>query len=177
MKMRMIIAAAALIAVIAVAAMADLAVGTKAPDFTLQTLDCKTVKLSDNFRAPGKVVVLDLWATWCPPCQAVTPNLIKINKKYAGKPVKVIGVALDEDPAKVSDYVKRNKINYTVLTDPQGATVGDLYKLTGGIPALYIIDKTGVIKMVEVGFPYDKQMQAKKVKQITDLIDKLLMKK
>ncbi len=176
MKMRLVAISVVLLVLGGVMVWADLKAGTKAPDFTLQTLDCKTFKLSDNFAKPGKVVVLDLWATWCPPCQAVIPNLVKLNKKYEGKAVKFVGVALDDDKDIVQEYVTKNGVKYTTCLDPGGAELNKLYKLSEGIPALYVIDKTGVIKMMEVGFPRDKQMQAKKIKQLTDTVDRLLKK-
>ncbi len=156
---------------------ADLTAGAKAPNFTLKTLDGQTFKLSDCFEKPGNVVVLDLWATWCPPCEAVTPNLVKIAKTYAGQPVKVVGVALDEAQSDVEEYVKQKGINYTICLDSEGAVLDKPYKLRDGIPALYVIDKSGVIRMVEVGFPQDKEMQAKAVKRLTNTIDRLLKRK
>src|SRR5260370_11023264 len=71
---------------------------TAAPDWQLSDVDGKPVKLSD-FK--GKVVILDFWATWCPPCRAEIPGLIAIQTKYANKGFTMIGVSLDEQRAPV----------------------------------------------------------------------------
>ncbi len=153
-----------------------LAVGTKAPDFTLKTLDGKAFKLSSCFGKPGSVVVLDLWATWCPPCRKVIPNLVKLNETFRGKAVRIVGVALDEEKSVVDKFVKNNQVSYTVCLDFGGSVLSKPYKIEG-IPVLYFIDKNGVIRNVEVGFPGDKDAQAKKVKQWNDIVVRLLGEK
>lgn len=137
--------------VVTTAAHANLSVGTKAPDFTLKTLDGKTFKLLDSFKAPGNVVLLDIWATWCPPCKAEVPYLVNLQKKYKDKKVIIVGVAVDERKSDVEAFAKKNNINYTVCHDEVGKAVGSKYKVRG-IPATYIIDKKGVIRYVHSGF-------------------------
>lgn len=152
MKNKLIVVAlAAVVAVvISSAVIANLGAGTKAPNFTLKTLDGKSFTLQNNFKQ-GKVVLLDIWATWCPPCRAEIPYLVDLNKKYKGKSVVFVGVAIDQSKSDVSDFAKKNKINYTVCSDPNGATVGEKYQVRG-IPATYIIDKKGVVRFVHSGF-------------------------
>lgn len=144
----------------AYAVMADLSAGTKAPIFTLPTLDGKTFTL----KQPGKVIMLDIWATWCPPCRAEIPYVINLAKKYADKDVVIVGVAVDERKGDVSSFVKQKGVNYTVALDPGAQTIGSLYQLRG-IPATYIIDKKGVIRHVHSGFggPADAERMDKEI--------------
>lgn len=149
-KLFVIALAVAVAIIISSAVIANLGVGTKAPNFTLQTIDGKSFTLQSNFKQ-GKVVLLDIWATWCPPCRAEIPYLVDLNKKYKGKPVTFVGVAIDQSKSDVSAFAKKQKINYTIVSDPNGASIGSKYQVKG-IPATYIIDKKGVIRFVHSGF-------------------------
>src|SRR5512135_2008759 len=83
-----------------------------APDFVLKDIEGKDVHLSDY---KGKLVLLEFWATWCPPCKATIPDLIALQAKYAGKGLVVLGVSLDEGgdlPSKLLAFSKAHKINY-----------------------------------------------------------------
>jgi DsbE subfamily thiol:disulfide oxidoreductase len=153
MKRRLVIVALLAVAAVLVASVvyANLSAGTKAPNFTLQTLDGKSFILADNFKQPGKVVVLDIWATWCPPCRAEIPFVINLQKKYGSKGVVIVGVAVDQQKSDVSAFVKKMGINYTICPDLRGGVVGDKYGIRT-IPVTYIIDKKGVIRFVHSGF-------------------------
>lgn len=145
--------------IISSAVIANLNTGVRAPNFTLPTLDGKTFTLADYSKSPGKVVVVDIWATWCPPCRAEIPYLVKMNKKFAEKPVKIVGIAIDQGKPEISSFVKSQKIDYIIGLDPNAAVIGDSYKV-GGIPATYIIDKKGVIRYVHSGFGGASDMAA-----------------
>jgi peroxiredoxin len=149
MKTRVLVIVLIGLAVLVVSSvlLADLSPGTKAPSFTLPTLDGKTFTL----KQPGKVVVMDIWATWCPPCRAEIPYVIRLSKKYAGKDVVIVGVSVDQRKGDVSGFAKDKGVNYTIALDPGGQTLGGPYQLRG-IPATYIIDKKGVIRYVHSGF-------------------------
>jgi cytochrome c biogenesis protein CcmG/thiol:disulfide interchange protein DsbE len=110
-----------------------------APAFTLTDLTGKSVSLAD-FK--GKVVVLDFWATWCPPCRKEIPDFISIQGEYGARGVQVVGVALDEMP-KVQAFVRDNGMNYPVLmgNDDVVARYGGIE----GIPTTFIIDRKGKI--------------------------------
>lgn len=110
-----------------------------APAFTLPDLSGRGVSLAD-FK--GKVVVLDFWATWCPPCRKEIPDFITIQNEYGSKGVQVVGIALDELP-KVQDFVRSNGMNYPVLMGNDAITA--LYGGIEGIPTTFIIDRNGKI--------------------------------
>jgi peroxiredoxin len=112
-----------------------------ASDFTLQTTEGKTLKLSDY---KGKVVIVDFWATWCPPCRKGIPDLIDLKKKYGSKGLEVIGISVDTDTkADVVPFVKDHGINYPVVYGNQ-----NVYQQYGGIsavPTSFVLDKAGKI--------------------------------
>lgn len=109
-----------------------------APEFTLNDLHGQAVRL-DDFR--GKVVFLDFWATWCPPCRASLPAVEKLSEEYAGKNFQVIGMNLDEDPEAVAAYVAKHKTPYPVL-QVGNSDVADRYGVSG-IPHFVLIDAQG----------------------------------
>lgn len=118
----------------------------KAPDFSLTGADGSTVKLSD-FR--GKVVIVDFWATWCPPCRKGIPDLIKLKKDFKDKLV-VIGVSVDTDTQKdVIPFIKEYGINYHIAYADNNIT--QAYGGVQAIPTSFIIDKDGNIVKSFVG--------------------------
>jgi thiol-disulfide isomerase/thioredoxin len=112
-----------------------------APPWTLQDLHGKTVNLSD-FR--GKIVVLDFWATWCPPCRAEIPHFIDLQKQYGDQGLAVIGISLDDGgPDAVADFVKKSGINYTIVLG--NGDVTERYGHIQGIPTTFVINQQGNI--------------------------------
>jgi len=115
--------------------------GASAPDFTLPDLNGNPVSLSD-YR--GKVVLFNIWATWCPPCVSEMPSMEKLHQNMKGEDFDILAVSIDESGADaVGSFMKKHKLNFTVLTDPKG-TVNNQYHTTG-IPESFIIDKNGMI--------------------------------
>jgi len=122
---------------------------TIAPDFTLQDISGKEVSLSD-FK--GKVIILNFWATWCPPCRKEIPVFIELYKKYKDEGLVIIGISLDREGEKVLiPFVKKFGINYPVLIGTK--KVVDAYGGIRGIPTTFIIDKKGKIRKKHIGLP------------------------
>lgn len=119
-----------------------LKIGAKAPDFTLETLDGKEVNLSDY---KGKKVLLNFWATWCPPCKEEMPDMEKYSKQM-GKDVAILAVNIDPEND-VKAFIKENGITFPILLDSQSAKnpVNEKYKVLA-IPTTYFIDSNGVIR-------------------------------
>jgi len=126
-----------------------------APEWELKDLNGKPVKLSD-FK--GKVVILDFWATWCPPCRMEIPGFIELQQKYAEKGLVVIGVSLDDEPDVVKTFMKRQGVNYSVVL--ANSKVTDDYGGIEGIPSTFIIDRTGAIVSKHVGFVPKERFEA-----------------
>lgn len=105
------------------------AYGTPAPDFTLESIDGKTVSLSE-FK--GKAVLVNFWATWCGPCKIETPWLVELQKEYGSQGLQIVGVAMDESGKdEIARFAKDMGMNYPVLLGKEA--VGEAY---GGVPAL-----------------------------------------
>jgi peroxiredoxin len=119
-----------------------------APDFTLKTVDGASVSLSDY---KGKVVLLNFWATWCPPCVRETPRLVRVAEKYKDQGLVVLGVntTYQDEPAKVEQFVRNQRISYPVLLDPEGVA-GEKYPARL-MPTSYLIDTDGKIVHTKVG--------------------------
>jgi len=113
--------------------------GKSAPDFTLPSLDGEQVKLSD-FR--GKVVLLNFWAPWCPPCRAEIPSLEQLYEKYRGRDFVLLAVAEDEE-RNVRNFVQKSGMSFPVLVDSNGK-VYNSYRCRG-VPTTLLIDREGVI--------------------------------
>ena len=139
--------------------------GTTAPEFSLKTLDEKTFTLAD---CKGKVIVLDFWATWCGPCVAGLPTVTKVTSEYADKGVVFAAVNLREDPDHVRKFMADKEWNFNVAMDSDGG-IADLYGVTG-IPHSVIIDKTGVVRHVHVGFGGAKQYEVQLRQELDELV-------
>jgi thiol-disulfide isomerase/thioredoxin len=114
-------------------------------NFTLESNQGNKITLSD---LKGKVVILDFWATWCPPCKAAIPKLIELYNKYQGQGLMVLGIGLD-DKDKVIKLSQEMGINYPVLFDDQVTSKN--YEIQS-IPTLFVIDQKGKQVHKEVGF-------------------------
>jgi peroxiredoxin len=123
-------------------------VKSAAPDFTLKDLDGQPFRLSDT---KGKVVILDFWATWCPPCRMELPHFESLYREYKDKGLVIIGVSLDRGgAAAVKPFVETNEISYTILIGDQRITA--LYGGIRGIPTTFVIDRRGHIVEKFVGY-------------------------
>lgn len=124
-----------------------------APDFELKSTEDKVVKLSD-FK--GKVVIIDFWATWCPPCRRGIPDLVAIKNEFGKKGVEVIGISVDAQNTinEVKPFMKEYKINYPVAYADR--KVVSAYGGISSIPTSFIIDQKGNIIANFVGL-YPKE--------------------
>ena len=120
--------------------------GATPPGFRLPALDGTTVDLAS---LRGRVVVLNFWATWCPPCISEMPSLDRLHRALGPKGLVVLGVAVDEDEATLRDFVKRLGVGFPILRDPD-AHVAREYRTTG-YPETFLVDRTGKIARVFVG--------------------------
>lgn len=121
----------------------------KAPDFTLSNVQGNRVMLSG---LRGKVVLLEFWATWCPPCRDSIPALNKLYEKFKDRNFELLAVSVDEGrdvSSIVGSFVKEHAVIYPVLLDDHG--VNRLYEV-GGIPVMFVIDKDGRVVNKHVGF-------------------------
>ncbi|WP_042346560.1 redoxin domain-containing protein [Bacillus massiliigorillae] len=128
--------------------------GQMAPDFTLNTLDGKAIKLSD---LRGQKVILNFWATWCPPCKAEMPHMQNFYEKNKDKDVTLIAVNLtnqDKGIETVHNFANDYKLTFPILLDEQGA-VGSTYQIMT-IPTSLFIDEKGKIQQKVVG-PMDEE--------------------
>lgn len=125
--------------------------GTRARDFTLD-LSGKPAHLSD-FK--GKVVVLNFWATWCPPCKEEAPSLNRLQKYMESRNGLVLGVAADEDAAVFEKFLQDQAISFPTYRDPATRNNTSPIALSYGtsiIPETYIIDRHGKIARKLIGF-------------------------
>jgi cytochrome c biogenesis protein CcmG, thiol:disulfide interchange protein DsbE len=120
-------------------------IGSNATDFTVQDSDHK-VTLS-QFR--GQVVVLNFWATWCPPCVEETPSLVRMTARFKDKGVVVLAVSIDDDDAAYHRFLKEYGVNMVTVRD-EARKAASLYG-TFGWPETYVIDRNGVIRRKFIG--------------------------
>jgi peroxiredoxin len=121
--------------------------GHRAPDFAFPGLDGKTVRLADY---KGKVVFLNIWATWCPPCREEMPSMERLYKELKGQDFEILAVSIDASGTKaVATFVREYGLTFPVLLDPTGTTKS-LYGTTG-VPESFIINREGLIEQIMIG--------------------------
>jgi thiol-disulfide isomerase/thioredoxin len=127
---------------------------TAASDFSLKDMNGKTVRLSDY---KGKVVLLEFWATWCPPCRASVPGLEKLHKAYKDKGLVLLAVTMDMGgDDEVRSYIKESGITYTVLKGTED--VATKYQVRS-IPMMLVLGKDGKIAKRYIGMGSDEDLE------------------
>ena len=131
-----------------------------APDFTLMRLDGTPVILS---KLKGQVVLINIWATWCPPCRAEMPTIETAYEQYRDQGFTVLAVNLEEDPGSVATFMQEYKLTFPALLDLDGQ-VSRTYQAFS-LPSSFFVDKKGVIRAVYRG-PMPRSVIAGTVEQL-----------
>ena len=118
----------------------DSIVNSKAPDFTLKDINGKNITLS-SFR--GKVVLLNFWATWCPPCRAEMPALNRLYRETKQRGLEIIAVSTDRSLDHVKDFTAKNKVDFIMLFD-ENRTAAKQYRVFS-MPTTFLIDRNGMV--------------------------------
>lgn len=127
----------------------------KAQDFSVDLLNGDTFQLSEQ---QGKVVVMNIWATWCAPCHDETPDFVDLYNEYKDQGLVVLGVSIDEQgKSVVKPFMDKYSVNYPMVIDD--GSIMDKYGPTMGIPTTYIIDKKGNLEYFAVGALTKKELE------------------
>ena len=116
---------------------------------TLPDLNGKIHTLADY---KGKVVLVNFWATWCPPCRAEMPSMQRLKERMAGKPFAILAVDMAESETEIRDFLKEikpSKIDFTILLDKEGSTIKDWR--VSVFPTSFIIDSEGLLRYSLLG--------------------------
>jgi peroxiredoxin len=120
--------------------------GVQAPDFALATADGKKVALAG---LKGKVVLLNFWATWCPPCREEMPSMERLHQEFREQGLAVLAVNIQESPKQVARFMRDFRLTFPAVLDGD-ATVSGLYGVRG-LPSTYLVDRTGRVVGQAVG--------------------------
>ncbi len=141
-------------------------VNKKAPEFTLNGLDGKAVSLGD-FK--GRIVFLDFWASWCPPCKKELPEITKLGEKFKPGEMAIVAVSVDKKKEHAGSFISTVPgvgKTVAVLHDPESKVVAAY--MAQAMPTSYIIDRDGVIRFVHFG--YREEDPAEWIKEIESLL-------
>ena len=130
------------------------------PDFLLETPEGGTLRLSD---LQGSPVLINFWASWCPPCRDEIPELVRAYERYQGEGLVIVGVNLQEPDGTVREFAREFGMTFPIGIDRDGE-VGDAWRLGGpveGIPTSYFVDETGVIRDFFYGPMTDDTLEEK----------------
>jgi peroxiredoxin len=120
------------------------AVGSRAPEFEARTLDGGSVRRLSDYR--GSVLLLNVWATWCVPCQREMPSIEKLYREYAPRGFEVVAVSVDDASAveSIKRFAEEFGLSFEILHDPSGRILRTYQMI--GVPESFLIDRRGVIR-------------------------------
>jgi peroxiredoxin len=121
--------------------------GTPAPPFRLSVLGGGELDLGS---LRGRIVVVNFWATWCPPCVAEMPSLERLYRTLGKEGLAVVGISVDEDEAVLRSFVETHGLTFPILRDPGGRVAAAAYRVTG-YPMTFELDAEGVLREIYVG--------------------------
>lgn len=136
--------------------------GQKAPDFELERMNGETFRLSDH---RGEVIVVNFWATWCPPCKKEIPGFVKLQEEFSGEGLTFVGVSLDEEGFEVvRPFAEKMSINYPLVVDD--GSVAQKYGGVRALPTSFVVGPEGDIQYARPGFLPKSELRA----QLTSLL-------
>jgi thiol-disulfide isomerase/thioredoxin len=115
------------------------------PDFEVTRLNGETMNLSD---LQGKIVFLNFWATWCPPCQAEMPSIERLSEQFKGTDIEILAVSVGENAETVQEFLSKTPYSFPIALNPDGK-LGALYARS--IPTTYILNRDGNIIAAKIG--------------------------
>ena len=139
--------------------------GFLAPDFQLQTIEGETITLSE---LKGQAVLVNLWATWCPPCRAEMPAMQKLYDEYKGQGFEVLAVNMtyQDDPSAILPFLRENNLTFPVLLDQTGGMARS-YELRS-LPSSFFINREGKIHEVVIGGPMSEALLRTRIESILE---------
>ncbi len=129
--------------------------GFLAPDFRLQTIEGESLRLAD---LRGQAILLNLWATWCPPCRAEMPAIQKMYEEYKeqGLIVLAVNMTVQDDPSAIQPFVRQYGLTFPILLDSEGVAARQ-YELRS-LPSSFFIDRQGIIREIVIGGPMSEAL-------------------
>jgi peroxiredoxin len=137
--------------------------GFSAPDFELKAIDGQTVRLSDLH---GQAVLINLWATWCPPCREEMQTIDKVYKEYKDQGLQVLAINMtyQDDPRKIEYFVAEQNLTFPILLDDVGDMANN-YQMRS-LPSSFFIRRDGVINEVVIGGPMPEALLRTRIENI-----------
>ncbi len=123
-------------------------IGQPAPLFSGRLLDKKLLKMEDLLKKKNKIILVDFWATWCPPCRGEIPHLQELYKEFHKKGLEIISVNVNEDSETIESFIKKTEMPWNHIRDI-GGKISALYEVNS-IPAPFLIDQNGIVVAMEL---------------------------
>lgn len=139
--------------------------GFLAPDFELQAMDGRTYRLSN---LQGNLVLVNLWASWCPPCRAEMPALQTVYRDYQSQGFQILGINMThvDDPIAAGKFVQEMGLTFPILMDHDGS-VARLYQMQA-LPTTFIIDREGIVQKAFFGGPLAESLLRSQIMELLE---------